>query len=717
MNITFRPRYLAIGTALLVVAVSASALTLGRVRGAALIGSPLDVVIQVAIDPGEDSDSVCPEADVFQGDFRVDGARVTVQMVPGASPRELGVRLRTSSVVEEPVVTVYLRAGCTTKFTRRYVLLAEIPSEVVAPRIVMQAPPSAPIAAVVPPPISRPSVVQAPVAQVKPPNAVEQAATVAPRAMPPAQAVPSSSGPAKVAVKAASPPKAERPVRRPKADKPAQTPARSRLKLEPLDLTIEHDPVLRASSDLLSAPTSDENQRKQAAALWRAINAQPEEVLQERQRLDTLQAEFEELKRLAVAKDATLLEVRSLLKEAEDSRYANVLVYSLAALLAVLVLLAAYMAYRWRKASEGERDWWQSPDNFRGVPEDRDWGNGVNSEPVPPVLPKLHDAGVTTEIDLGLGDSTEELRKPKLVDSFGSMESAHPEFSVSHLGNSRAVNVEELFDIQQQADFFMSLGQHDQAIEVLRNHISEKAETSALAYLDLLSIYHSTQRREDYARLRGDFNKVFNAQVPVFEAFADLGSGLEAYENAMARIEALWPSAKVLEIIEESIFRKPGQNGGEAFDLAAYRELLLLYAMAKDIVEHVDSHSAGNSMGFSMSPEGDSSFPPSFSHTSIQPLSTAVLAPNKVQTDAASGVSASFGLDLDLSESKASPSAHMDIELDAAFTAPGLEDPVPALAAAPEAEVSSLGNLIDFDLFDEALENEIAPKRPNDQAK
>ena len=32
------------------------------------------------------------------------------------------------------------------------------------------------------------------------------------------------------------------------------------------------------------------------------------------------------------------------------------------------------------------------------------------------------------------------------------------------------INPEELFDIQQQAEFFVSVGEHDQAVEVLRQH-------------------------------------------------------------------------------------------------------------------------------------------------------------------------------------------------------------------------------------------------------
>jgi hypothetical protein len=41
----------------------------------------------------------------------------------------------------------------------------------------------------------------------------------------------------------------------------------------------------------------------------------------------------------------------------------------------------------------------------------------------------------------------------------------HSDFVASIPGSSRAVNAEELFDIQQQADFFISLGQHEQPLK------------------------------------------------------------------------------------------------------------------------------------------------------------------------------------------------------------------------------------------------------------
>ncbi len=106
----------------------------------------------------------------------------------------------------------------------------------------------------------------------------------------------------------------------------------------------------------------------------------------------------------------------------------------------------------------------------------------------------------------------------------------------------RPVNTEELFDVQQQSDFFLSLGQHDQAIAVLREHIAANPGTSALAYLDLLRIFHSLEREDDYTRLAEEFERVFNADVPSFDHFTETGKGLEHYRSALARIEALWPA-------------------------------------------------------------------------------------------------------------------------------------------------------------------------------
>jgi len=710
-------RHTVIGGILLLAATGSMGLTLGRTRGAVLIGQPLDVVVPVRLDAGDDPSGLCFEADVFHADNRVDGARVRVTTEAGATSQDVNVRVRSAAAVDEPVVTVYLRAGCTQKVTRRYVLLADVASEVGAPVLPVPGPALAPMVPAAPAAAAaaagRPAVAPA-VAGANAPGAaaVEKRRKRKDRTgETPAAASGANPGQAVAAAKPA--PAAKR--------RGEAAGGRSRLKLDPLDLTEERDPTLRSTDELQTSPTDSDLRRAEAAALWRAINAQPQDVLRDAQRLQGLEADVKSLRELASKNQASLGDLRVQLQKAESERYANGLVYGL---IALLIAAAAATAYFWRRgrngASQGTgQDWWRGRD--RDVPGEDHLGLGEHfpTAAAPPVSGKPL---TEVDVDLGIDESMFESLKSRTVATAAAQPQPRPsrppaeqsDFGISLPGGARAVNAEELFDIQQQADFFVSLGQHEQAIEVLKNHISDNVETSALAYLDLLKIYHTLNRREDYNHLREDFNRVFNAQVPPFEAFSDESSGLEAYQMALSRIVALWPSPKVLDLIEESIFRKPGTGDGEAFDLEAYRELLLLYAMAKDVVDRrTDSMDFEISGPTSAPPDGSSLPRAKFSATSIQPLSAHMSQDTRPMEPLPEiplpKPSPRLGLDIDLSDPLP---ASAFIDADSSFTA-APPAAAPAEAAGPdEAEVPTAAdnNLIDFDLFDSSTEEEIAPK-------
>lgn len=743
-------RHTALGVALLLAAISSSALTLGRPRGAVIIGQPLDVSIPVRVESDDDAVAQCYEADVFQGDTRISGGRTTVTVVPGSSPQDMTVRVRSSAVVDEPVVSIYLRAGCVQRSTRRYVLLADVASEVVTPLTLPSvsrpaplqpgSPGAAPSAAA--PAGSRMS----PAARAGSPAASANAATgvdTAPtqaaaerrrqrreeaRAAQAVQAAPGAKPPAaapkpaavatgtQAATKMAPTPARDSIVRR-KGDAAA---TRSRLKLDPLDLLVEVDPVLKGSAEILTPITENLQARAEAAALWRALNAQPLDILRDTQRLQTLEADVKSLRDVTAKNQASLSDLQVKLQKAEGERYANVLVYALGALLLAALALAGFLWWRGRSA-RAVQVWWNDRPRESGAES----VSGASGHP--PVAPAK--AMTEVDVDLGMDENLFASLKsragnapaPPVPPRYVAPPAAqNSDFGSSLPGMSRAVNAEELFDIQQQADFFMSLGQHDQAIEVLKNHISDNVETSALAYLDLLKIYHSLNRREDYDLLRVDFNRVFNAQVPVFGSYSDESNGLESYQTAMSRIEALWPSAKVLEIIEESIFRKPGTGDGEAFDLEAYRELLLLYAMAKDVV---DRQSESAEFEYSSTPPelDDSRRTTRFSATSIQPLSAAHYS----ETGAADLLpeiplpkpSPRLGLDIDLDEP--GPDGVMmgggeqktDFDMNDFHSESIMED-IDSMGESriEEPKAARDSHLIDFDLFDAATERQLAPR-------
>lgn len=671
-------RQIWVGCILLSSLVGTQAATLGRHSGAAVIGRPLDLRVQALLGPGEEFSELCVQSEVFYGDSQVSPGAVRVTPQRAAPDAEASIRVQSSIPVDEPVVIVYVRTGCTAPFSRRYVLLADPVTEPLA------APPTA-ASTVTSASASRPlpsaqAVADAPAATAAaaPPTNLNKPSAIGPVPTPPGK-------PARTPAHAPSAIKPAKPasvVRRPPA---LATP---RLELEPVDvsLTLDRDPVLKLSVTMLSSPTASDEERAAAARLWKAINASPEDVLRDNQKLAVLEAEAKGLRDQEARNKA---EIESMTAQLEQSRYLSWLVYGLGALL--LAALAALVAV-WRRRGQlaqgddsAARAWWAAASAEKELA-------GQDDDPA--------RMGLDLDLDLDVAqgrksrfDSQISLRDLDLdADSSPAMLSQDKrEFAPSQLGVSRSVATEELFDVQQQADFFVSLGENEQAIQVLKNHLAESQEPSALAYLDLFKLYHKLGRRSDYDQLRQDFNRLFNASAPEFDQYTDESRGLEHYETALSRIQALWRQPKVLDLIEKSIFREPGDSGAEVFDLEAYRELLLLYAIAKDVIKR---------------DRGENS---DFEHTAIKPLKA---ASNRVVAAAvaahAEAVRETQPQDV---LPPASPHLGLDVDLDALSEISAFEASLPEVAAPvqPTAKPASapgqplefdMGNLIDFEMPD-----------------
>jgi hypothetical protein len=712
---------------LLLFAVSSMAMSLGKHSGATLIGRPLDISVQAVLEAQEDAANLCLEADVFYSDNKLDKSRVRVTLEkPSSATQPALIRIRSAVLIDEPVVTIYVRAGCQLKTERRYVSLAELVSEVAPDRTA-----SAPLPVAVPPrPVVAPSITADPsaVAGMTPQTARPVKRS---RARPSATEAPTSPMEAASAapVEAMPAPKA-RATRTPAAAINSKAaPSKSRLKLEPLDLTIERDPQLKSSAELLSIPAANPQERAAASALWRALSAQPQDILRDTEKLQALE---NSVRGLQAQSQKTLLSIDDLnvkLQQAQAVRYANLLVYVLAALLlAALAGLAYLLRDRWlgHRSESGDKPWWGKNEAYENqqaawidsLPPPDDYETGI-SKAVSASRSKLVDVDVDFELEQA-ADRSRGVRataSPGFHDSIPLVFKDRSEFGSSSLHPTRAAKAEELFDVQQQADFFVSIGQHEQAIELLRNHIVENLETSAVVYLDLFNLYHQLKRPEEYEALRFIFNQRFNTEVPAFELYTDKNLGLEAYRHALSRIQALWPSPKVLEIIEESLFRRP-ETRAEAFNLEAYRELLMLYSVAKEIItpESVAGE-AGKKFDLPDRPEDSAnSRPMTFISTAIQPLSANVAESQQsgyqpdVEPLMASVIphpSLRIGLDIDLDNLPATdvkadstldsaPQFFANFDADATAVVPARDFSQPAQGIA----ATDSDNLIDFEIFD-----------------
>lgn len=710
-----------------------------------MLGQPLDLAVDVRLDSADDSGNACFEADVFHGDGQVASSRVRVIVVAGAQGQDAVVRIRSSAVVDEPVVGVVLRSICGQKASRRYDFLTDFPVETRAAAV----------------PTIIPAVVAAPVSDASVPTPAP-APVAAPRALPEraANPVPVVRKPRPVPVSkpivASAPKPAVEPTKEPVAA-PKPVPAKAevpdnkpRLKLESAETPDERVVQLKPASDVLLAPTDDPQKREAAAAAWRELNNLPADNAPEKQRLLALEAESKTLKALLAKNDA---DFQLRLEKLENNRYGESFVYTLLGLLLAALAAAAFFWNRARqRITQAATDW-----SHHGEPSAEEMGAVPSLSRPAPLAAQLppntlpgpdHDAGV----DESLFD---DLKKLTAVTMPAKPIVPAPRSAVTAVP-ARSVYPEDFLDIQQHADFFVSLGQYDQAIDVLKKSIHDSADTSPLAHLDLLKIYHTLGRQPEFQQQRAAFNRIFNSQIPEFSAFTQEGQTLEAYPASLRSIESQWGTPKVLDTIEASLFR---DTASQPFDLAAYRELLLLYAMAQGTVRQSDG-SLHDSLSQARSgrvsrrqdleldvtkPEpSDDSAPRETSFTQpmllmseMVPLEAQDTHPEPLAPSHRPPLDLDLDLNLDFSNSElmamealpAAPAtevpsapAPLDLDLDLGLDlelAPSLPTPLaastplpslPPLPAAVPPVPSIDSNMLEFDLFDPKVEAKISPK-------
>ena len=589
---------LTLALALLVATADVSALTLGRVRGAALLGQSLDVSVPVQSDSEDELSVTCFTADVFYGDVRIEPGLVTVATQPSSAGKMATVRVFSAAKVDEPVVTIYLKSVCVQKTSRRYVLLADIASDTQA--IPVQAVPL-----------------------------IAQPVILAPRQpqLPPVPLAPSSGeGRTEVAGKRI----ASRSTKSTVTAKPApQTVPRGassqsanerkpRLKLAPLDMSVERDLILRSTSELVYTPTEDLQKRVEALAIWRALNASAQDILRDEAKMQALEGDFKRLSDVTAKNSQTLQEVTGRLEQSEAQRYANPLVYALAVALMACLTGIALLWQRLRKAGAGNAPWWGgdaglSAQHFEAKEKLADVQGVAPPASTPPPIaapwaeppvtlqqPKIEAAPAaappltdSVDIDLELGESVFSAIGKSVAPSVpiaagnptqpAQITAVLADFQPSTLSALRAINTKEMLDVRQQADFFMALGQYEEAIRLLVTSIQDSEGSNPLLYLDVLKIFYTLSRKAEFDAYRAEFNRQFTGIVPFYAEFNASGNALDAYPDVCKKISELWPTAEAIEFIEHRLVRTPQESPDHGLDLEAFRDLLLLHAIARRI--------------------------------------------------------------------------------------------------------------------------------------
>jgi Arc/MetJ-type ribon-helix-helix transcriptional regulator len=491
--------------------------------------------------------------------------------------------------VDEPVVTVYLRTGCQTQSTRKYVMLAEVSSDVtqlpVAGETVLHKP------AV---PVSSNSKNSTSVTSEAPVPVVSSLAKSNRRKSRGSEGliapIPQVAVPERPLTATAT---LDHPTKR--QDRSDVMRSGARLKLQPLEISANWEPALRMTNDLGAVSSEfDANRRAEAAALWRVLNATPEEILQEAAKRAAMEAELQGLQTMSRANQAALVDLSQKLKAAQESRFANPLVY---VLLALLLVCGAFVGYllRQRHTARGATGapWWKETAqgatkgagddalDFADQQQQRAWS--VSEAQVQAVgdssAADVGQSGVAqSAIDIPLSDfpvsSGPVTKRPSV-----SSATKPTDFGHSVRGTLRAINTQEMVDVRQQADFFLALGQYDEAIGLLHGALSQSSEVNPHIYLDLIALLHRLSRKDEYEKVRQAFNGLYTCHLPEFGMYSDDGCELIDYAEICEPLVKLWPTRSALDYIENCLVRTPSDAAETGFDLAAFKDLLLLHSV------------------------------------------------------------------------------------------------------------------------------------------
>jgi len=528
---------LSFATALGGAAPTAEALSIGRSTAFSALGRPLDLVVAVQLAGNEVLRADCVVAVVTVGDRRLPAAAVRAGVEASGDRRRPRVRVTTTTPIEEPVVAVDLAVGCGARVSRRIVTLID-------PSRIAQGDRRPAQSGAADAPRSDPGTARARLRVDRPTGAAGAESARSPVAAAPAVPSPSPTSPGSPG--------------------------------SPVAPTLSSAPPPSMSSTPPIDPASSGTATTDAGP---GIQAMVDELAR-------LRAEF-------AAQRQTVSALQARLRQAETERFPIAVVAALVGLAMLFALLAAAL-------------WWLRPRRRRPVrPELRAGESGLVGPP------RAGESSRPDRTEAAAGASTAAAWEPRTSSllpsapgSIGGLEvttvhSPPPIVAASAGGASSAdddpgdapvgdVSMEELIDIEQQLEFFAVLGQDEAAIDLLAGCLARGTDAGPWPHLQMLEIQKRHGDEAGYERTRDDYRERFAAEAPGWEADLLAGRSLEAHPRTIARLQALWPTPlHAMKNLAALLVRRDPTT--ELFDLPACRELLFLYALARELAENVET--------------------------------------------------------------------------------------------------------------------------------
>ena len=547
----------------------AQALGLGRPQVLSALGRPLDVSVALTLADGEQLSESCLRAEVTAGDARVPAGLLQLRIEGDADQRR--IRLRSQVRIEEPALHITLAVGCPLLLTREFNAFVDPPAgTAVAPPAPVALPPAVP-----------PAVVTAPAADAAPRVRLE--------VKPPA----------------------------------ASLKARARAKVRPSGprLTLERPEVLVAAAPqpvkpAASAPDMEltpelESQITQLEATVAKLRAE----LLARQETQPVAAATVEASSAAPASSASAMEpapaasvapaiapaapATAVVRSARSSPYRDPMTWVMTLALSLLAGAGAFYVSRWRDLrARRELAYWRALHAAEGAGMPRSVGPA--RAPSPPQMPSAMAPPVISSAaalpDEGQHQATRPQPRPMpwppaplgAPEPPSFMQATQPlpqrpEASAAELPSDLTI-ADELLDLQQQIDFLQLLGQHEAAADLLAARLT-RGGAGAMPHLLLMELCQQRGEPEVFAELAKQFERRFGGLAPSWSQSLSRGRSLDGCPSVIAHLQVVWSEAGAAMKMLQDLLAQGGGPGVTHFDLPAYRDLLTLYSVARDLFE------------------------------------------------------------------------------------------------------------------------------------
>ncbi|MBV8034025.1 hypothetical protein [Roseateles sp.] len=513
----------------------APALGLGRPQVHSPLGKPLDVSVPLTLADGERLTDSCMRAEVVAGDARVPAGLLQLRLE--GEPGQQYLRLQSQARIDEPTLRITLALGCPLRLTREFNVFVDPPTQLaVAPS---------------------PSLPPPPVPLFVPPTAVE----AAPR------------------------PQADLPVAPPRPRLPARPrPAGPRLTLDRPEVLVAE--VLRPAKPATRAPEMELTPEIEAqiSQLEQTVAQLRTELLARQQaEAQAASAASQAQPAASAVAPAPAPESAAVVHGARTPPYREPMTWLLTLAMSLLAGSAAFYLSRWRdQRARGELAYWRALHAAEGA-------GGASTTPVPGATPSA--VGLAPAF---ADESQHQITQPQprpmpwppaaAAPDTGAAQPSPIQAATAPLLSSELSIADELLDLQQQVDFLHLLGQHEAAADLLAGRLA-RGQGGAMPYLLLLELGQQRGDAEVFAEQARQFEQRFGRPAPQWAQSLSHGRSLDGCPSVIARLQMAWADpAAAMKLLQE-LLAQGGGPGVPRFDLPAYRDLLMLYGVARDLFE------------------------------------------------------------------------------------------------------------------------------------